>query len=80
MEYLTKEEMTVRYRNRVSWMIRQLTSYSYGEDGTPVPGMTQLQIASVLHLTPSQMSRVSTGVCSLSGPAYMMLLDLYAVR
>lgn len=80
MEYLSKEQMTKKFRNHVSFLIRELTCYTYDEDGTPIPGMTQLQIASVLHLTPSQMSRVTTGVCSLSGPAYMTLLDLYAAR
>ena len=69
--------MRLRYRDETVRMIRSLTRYRYNSDGTMCLRYNQTQLASFLHLTISQMSRVSTGVCLLSGPAYIVLTDIY---
>ena len=82
MDYklFSKDELRIRCVTECMRMVRNLTSRRLMPDGEYIEPMSQLEISSILHLTQSQMSRITTGVCVPSAPVFYRLQELYKQR
>lgn len=67
MEY--KDTAKLVYRQLVTCMIRDLVTFPYN--------LSLTRVASCLHLTIGQMSRVYHGVCSLTPDKFLVLASFY---
>lgn len=73
----TKEMLLTDCKDEFMRMVRALTRSRYTPSGEHIKGMSQMEIASICHLTISQMSRVATGVCCPSAPVFYVVQKLY---
>lgn len=82
MDYklFSKDELRNRCVSECMRMVRNLTIRRLLPDGNYLEPMSQLELASILHLTQTQMSRISTGVCVPSAPVFYRLQELYKSR
>lgn len=79
-KYYSKSELRSRCVSESMRMIKALRSASFASDGSYIEPLMLKELASILHLTITQMSRVSTGVCVPTAPVLLRLQELYKSR
>lgn len=77
LEHTSKSILRSACVQRTIYMCRVLTTYNNLEGVSIFHPFTQLELASYLNLTQTQMSRIATGVACPSAPVFYRLQQIF---